>query len=356
MMIVPVICCTEWRMDAVAPRLDQPLAPWNRWIVAQLNDPRDLPFVHLMVQCLLVAACGVALYFVPHPYFFPAVVAYWLLWGFGVVDRYILMLHCTSHRILFKREMKALNHVIPWVIGPFMGEPPEGYFIHHLGMHHPENNMHNDLSSTLRFRRDRFRHWLRYLGRFMTLVWIELPQYHFRKGRVRMAARSLFAEIGFWVVVGLLCLLNWQATLAVFVIPVLVVRLLMMAGNWGQHAFVDSNDPENPYRNSITCINTRYNRRCFNDGYHIHHHVKARCHWSEYPEEFETNKRVYGQQDAIVFDGIDFFQVWLLLMTKRFNTLAKHFVRLPEAPARSDEEVIAFLQSRLHPIPASSGA
>ena len=147
---------------------------------------------------------------------------------------------------------------------------------------------------------------------------------------------------------------NWQAALVVFVIPVLTIRTLMMAGNWGQHAFVDAADPGNAYRNSITCINTRYNRRCFNDGYHILHHVKPRTHFTEYPAEFEANKAEYGRQDAIVFTGIDFFQVWLFLMLGRHDWLARRMVALPGAPVRDEAEVIRFLKSRLAPLPASA--
>jgi hypothetical protein len=72
-----------------------------------------------------------------------------------------------------------------------------------------------------------------------------------------------------------LAYVNWRATLVVFFIPVVAVRFLMMAGNWGQHAFVAADAPESAFKNSITCLAARYNRRCFNDGYHIGHHVKG---------------------------------------------------------------------------------
>ena len=155
--------------------------------------------------------------------------------------------------------------------------------------------------------------------------------------------------------VAALLALDWRATLVVFVIPVLLVRTLMMAGNWAQHAFVDASDPANPYKNSITCINTRYNRRCFNDGYHIHHHVKPRCHWTEYPAEFESNKDEYGRQDAIVFDGIDFFQVSLYLFLGRYDWLAQHYVALDGKP-RSEQEIIEHLRSRTTPIHREAAA
>lgn len=337
-------------VDAVAPSNQGSL---NQYFASFLNDPRDVPFVWLCLGCLTTAAAGLSLFYVASVagnWFWLFAVAYLGVWASVFLDRFILMLHCTSHRKLFSKQVKGLNQLIPWVLGPFFGETPESYFVHHMGMHHPENNLADDLSSTLVYQRDRFSHWLFYFGRFFFGSYIELPLYHLRKGNKKMARRFLVGETLYWAAVVGLMVLNWKATLVVFVIPVVMVRVLMMAGNWGQHAFVDADEPENPYKNSITCIDSRYNRRCFNDGYHIHHHVKPRCHWSDYPEEFQTNKAHYAKEDSIVFTGIDFFQVWLFLMTKRYRSLARHFVQLPGAPERNESEIIAFLKERLRPV------
>lgn len=333
----------------------EPRTPLDRRLAAMILDPRDLPFLYLMAQCLGLAAFGVALFFAG-PWVWYLAPVYWLAVFVGLEDRFILMLHCTSHRQLFRPEHRRLNLVIPWLIGPFYGETPETYFVHHMGMHHPENNLPDDLSTTMRYRRDRLAHWLHYLLSFLTVGPTLLGIYHWRKNNKKMLQRMLSGELSFYALMVLLCALNWRATLVVFIVPVLLVRTLMMAGNWAQHAFIDASDPANPYKNSITCINTRYNRRCFNDGYHIHHHVKPRCHWSEYPDEFERNKDEYGRQDAIVFDGVDFFQVWAMLMTKQWKALAKRFVQLPGAPVRDEAAVIAFLQSRVQPITPSAVA
>ena len=70
------------------------------------------------------------------------------------------------------------------------------------------------------------------------------------------------------------------------------------------------------------------------------HHVVPRCHWTEHPAEFERNLAEYGRNDAVVLAGVDFFQVWFLLMTGNWARLARAFVRLPGAPARTDAEVM----------------
>ncbi len=320
---------------------------------ALLGDARDLVFVWLMLKCALVGIAGVALFFAgPHLWYLAPL--YWLLLGAWTMDRFILMLHCTSHRPLFKARHRALATIIPWVLGPFHGETPETYFVHHMGMHHREENLGDDLSSTMGYHRDRLSHWLHYWLRFMVLGLWQLAGYHRRKGNTRLLRRLIIGEGAFWLVVAGLLLVNPAATLVVFVGPVVLVRTLMMAGNWGQHAFVCAQQPGNPYRSSITCINTRYNRRCFNDGYHIHHHVQARCHYTELPAELERNLARYGAEDALVFDGLDFFQVWLLLMLKRWRRLARAVVQLPGAPARDESEMIAFLKQRTQPIEPTS--
>jgi hypothetical protein len=124
----------------------------------------------------------------------------------------------------------------------------------------------------------------------------------------------------------------------------------MMAGNWAQHAFIDAASPENCYRNSITCINASYNRRCFNDGYHIGHHLKPAMHWTDLPLEFQNNLNVYKQEKAIVFHTIDFFIIWLFLMLRRYDWLAHFYVNLDSEKPMPKPEIIALLKKRVQRI------
>jgi hypothetical protein len=119
----------------------------------------------------------------------------------------------------------------------------------------------------------------------------------------------------------------------------------MMMGNWSQHAFISQTDPENDYKNSITCINTGYNSQCFNDGYHIGHHANPNMHWTDMPGDFLANRQKYIDNDAVVFDGIDYNQIWFYLMTRNYKKLAKHFVNLGDR-YKNEEEFISFLKSR----------
>lgn len=339
--------------EAPLARLD---TAWARAWAKTLNDPRDVVFVNLALFIVLTVWPAAVFLFTREHSIWLWAAPYWLGVGALHMDRFILMLHCTSHRTLFNRKYRALNFFIPWLVGPFIGETPESYFVHHMGMHHKEGNLEQDLSSTMPFERDRFSNWIRYWGRFMVFGLPELFLYHRAKGTRKMIDRLLIGEGAFWLTCALLSLVNWQATLIVFVIPVIIIRTLMMAGNWGQHAFVDPDEPNNDFKSSITCINTRYNRRCFNDGYHIIHHISPSLHYSEMADEFAKNIRLYGEQDAIVFDGYDFFEVWFLLMTGQKKKLARAFVQLPGAPIRTEAEILALFERRTRPFPVRASA
>jgi hypothetical protein len=324
------------------PHVEPALA--ERLAAPFIHDPRDVPFLKLTtLLSATVIPTGVAL-------FVPRAFSWWLVALHGALVFYflgpfVLMLHNTSHRRLFCRPWQWMNHYIPWVLGPFFGESPEAYFTHHVGMHHPENNLEDDISSTLPYRRDSIVDFTHYFLRFFVAGFFELVGYFVKKKRRTLLARTLVGELSFYGAVVALLFVDWRATSIVFVLPLVVTRFAMMAGNWGQHAFIDEASPENNYRNSITCINCNYNRRCFNDGYHIGHHLKATRHWTEMPEEFRRGAGTYAEQRAIVFAGIDFFGVWVCLMLKRYDWLARRFVELEDV-RRSPEEIVALLQSR----------
>ncbi|KAA9338406.1 fatty acid desaturase [Hymenobacter busanensis] len=327
---------------------DAPVSAFGRWLLRLAQDPRDLPFFYLIVQISLTLIPLAVLLFLPvlHGWAWGAVAGLYLfLNNITFKGPFGLMLHCACHRPIFKKQYRWLNHYLPWVIGPLFGQTPETYFTHHIGMHHAENNTETDTSSTMNYQRDSWRGFARYLGSFMVLGMKELVEYFLRTNKQRLAFRSLRGEVLFFALCVGLWLLNWPATLVVFVLPLLISRVIMMLGNWTQHAFVDAAAPGNAYTNSVTCINTRYNHKCWNDGYHIGHHVRPGLHWTEHPAFFQKNLDKYIQHDAIVFDGIHFLHLFAWLMTKRYDLMARHFVNLGNR-YQSDEQVVALLKSR----------
>jgi len=316
----------------------------ERFIISLLNDKRDLPFISLSAIIFFTTVPFAVYLFLPGKFHWWLVPIYYIFNIAFLTGPFILMLHNTSHRPLFKKKYKFLNHTIPWVMSPFFGETPESYFAHHLGMHHAEGNMPEDHSSTMKYQRDSFIDFMKYYSDFMVFGVYELAKYLKIKKRNKIRKDFLLGEFTFWVFAIGLCFLNWKASVAVFILPVFITRFLMLAGNWGQHAFIDPQSPDNSFVNSTNCINSRYNRQCWNDGYHIVHHLKPAMHWTELPGEFMKNIPNYIKESSIIFSDLDFFQVWFLLMLKRYDTLANKMVNTGHM--RSKEEAIAFLKMR----------
>ena len=325
---------------------------FERQFLKLIRDERDLPFIKLCLRIIL--------FVIPVSVFLYLHFTWWLAVPFLVFNivtglgPFILMLHNTSHRKLFLQEYDYLNKIIPWFLGPFYGETPETYFSHHIMMHHAENNLADDLSCTMNYQRDSFIDFMKYFSLFFFLGIGDLTYYFTRKNRWKFVKKVLVGEIGFTLACIGLCFVNWQATLMVFILPFVIARFGMMAGNWGQHAFINAADPANNYTNSLTCINSNYNKLCFNDGYHIGHHLRPSMHWTEMPVEFEKNIEKYKQNDAIVFEGIDFFVVWFMLVTHNYKFLASKYVDLA-GRFSSKEEIIDFLKMRVAKIEMKRG-
>jgi fatty acid desaturase len=211
-----------------------------------------------------------------------------------------------------------------------------------MAMHHVENNMTDDASSTMPYRRDSIGAFLKYVGRFLLLGPRDTFMYFFSRKRKKLYMRFSSGEISFYLFCVGMCFVNLHATLWIFIIPLVFARVVMMIGNWAQHAFIDPRDLED---NAINCINTKYNKTCWNDGYHFVHHHRPFLHYTELPAEFLKSKDKIAEQKILVFDGIHYLHIFLWLMTKRYDKLADNLVNINNMFS-SKEEAIALLKER----------
>jgi fatty acid desaturase len=235
----------------------------------------------------------------------------------------------------------------------FFGHTPESYKSHHLGMHHIENNLEEDGSSTLPYQRDSFTEFLKYYFRFLLRGVADLFIYLLARKKKKYYMPLSIGEITYFIACTGLCFVNLRATLCVFIIPLLVTRLVMMLGNWTQHAFNDPSNPSNLYTNNINCINTKYNTKCWNDGYHLIHHLKPGIHYTEHPIVFKKELPKIAAEKSFVFDGIHYLHLFYYLMTKRYDKMAFHLVNINNAFS-SDEEAMHLLKERTQKIAISS--
>jgi len=315
---------------------------------ALVEDSRDVVFVRLVLRLFVLVPLPIAMVYVgTGPWVLGLGLAHlalvvWLLGPF------ILMRHQLAHRPgTFRRPYRWIVTALDWTFGPLLGLSPFTYVGHHIGMHHPENNMAGDLSSTLPYQRDSLKDFVRYWGAFFLCGVYRLIRYLGARGRRTLLLRTLFGEGAFLLTCALLAWWSPLPTLLVLGVPLVFTRFAMIAGNWAQHAFVDPQRPDDPFANSITCIDTRYNDRCFNDGYHALHHLKPSMHWGELPAAFARFEHTFVERRAVVVRGLDHFQVWTLLMLRKHKKLAAHLV-MPKFD--TEEAAIAFLAERLRPI------
>lgn len=320
-------------------------SPLRRALTPLLRDPRDAPILALFAKALLLFPPAAAVLFSQREPRWYLAVGYLLLLAL-FLGPYASALHEISHRRTFApRCERALVALADGLLGPFFGLAPEIYRLHHLGMHHPENNLADDASSTLRFQRDSIADFARYVGRFVLFATWDLGAYFVRAGKRRHLARMARGTLAHWALVAAALAYNWRAALVVFVVPIAAMRFALMAGNWAQHAFVDPDAPASGYSNSATCVDSPYNRGCFNAGYHAAHHIAPGLHWTELPASVRANLHRYRDEGATIFRRTDFGGVWVALMLRRYEWLADRYVDLRPCK-RSQAEVVALLRAR----------
>lgn len=325
---------------------------YDRFWLQYINDKRDLPFIYLLTQLHLLVI-------IPAIILFTDLLQGWVWWATAVVYFYIsqfyykgrfgLMFHCICHRKFFKRSYQWMHTYITWFVCPFFGHAPEGYFSHHIGMHHIENNTEDDTSSTMAYQRDSLRGFLAYFFKFLFVGVKNTILYLYYRKKKKLYMRLTVGEYVYIAFCIGMCFVNFKATMLVFIVPLLFARLVMMLGNWTQHSFIDRTNPDNLYTNSINCINTVYNRTCWNDGYHIIHHLKPGIHYTEMPGEFLKRKDEFATNKAIVFDGIHYLHIFFFLLTKRYDKLADNLVNINNM-FQSREDAIRLMKDRVQKI------
>lgn len=313
-----------------------------RW----LRDPRDLVFLRLTLRFLLtVPPCAVLLFLAPAWLAAVATPIYLaLLYGvFG--GPVMLMVHAVAHRPTFRGPGVALQGLVRYGLPVFFGISPFAYRAHHVVMHHNEENREADLSSTLGHQRTSPAAFMRYYLRFLLFGVPQLAHYLARHRHWGTLALMLLGEAAYLVAAFLLLRAAPVPACATLVVPYLLSRFFMMAGNWAQHAFVDPRAPEDGVRNATVLVNAAQNRRCFNDGYHAVHHRYRGMHWADMASHFRAQWPEYAERGVIVFAGIPNQQVvWWRLMRRDFGYLADHMVDLGVLPRERAERIGLLLE------------
>mmetsp|Transcript_4993 Transcript_4993/g.16652 ORF Transcript_4993/g.16652 Transcript_4993/m.16652 type:complete len:415 (-) Transcript_4993:1721-2965(-) len=330
----------------------------TRWLEASLQDKRDMPIAWLYWNIMVTMYPALFLLWALPP---SNLLGASYLVGFNVLymQRFILAMHYSTHKRLFKKgsclgASEFVNKFNICVVAPVFGIPCNTYWLHHVVMHHVDNNAWNkDLSATEGYQRDSFKHWLWYWVRFMVGSWVELPYYAFRKKRWDLFAGCFLGMAGTMGAYAYAHALNPITSFWTMAAPFIAVSTAMMFGNWSQHAFIKPEDPRCNFGLAYTVLNHPDNQKSFNDGWHTLHHVNSQLHWSEFPETFVKRLAEHAEKDSLVFDQVGFFDVGFALFTGNHGFLADRYVNIGQKK-RTREEVIALLKQRLAPLKHTS--
>jgi fatty acid desaturase len=168
-----------------------------------------------------------------------------------------------------------------------------------------------------------------------------------RNGQSKHVRPMLLGDTVVYIAMGALTWMHPPAAIVVFWLPYSMLRFFMMAGNWTEHAFVDIEAPGDKYRNSTNLLNTPYNHRAYNAGYHLIHHIVPGLHWAETVPYFKKHLPMLIERDGIMFDGIRNNQViFWKLMAHDYGFLADHLLD-PANRRPTRDEKIAFLKDRV---------
>lgn len=223
---------------------------WARYIVRVETDV--VMITHLLLYTLTTIPSALLL-FSHFRYWHALLHCVMQGWYMGA---YTLLRHQHIHmRGVLAKPYALIDQAFPYVLDPLMGHTWNSYFYHHVKHHHVEGNGPDDLSSTIRYQRDDVRDFLAYVARFYFLIWLDLPLYFYRSRKPVLAAKAGAWEIANYVFLGcMFAYVDKRATTFVFLIPLALMRLALMTGNWGQHALVDEVEPDSDFRSSITLI------------------------------------------------------------------------------------------------------
>ncbi|KAK4986065.1 hypothetical protein LTR28_002049 [Elasticomyces elasticus] len=114
---------------------------------------------------------------------------------------------------------------------------------------------------------------------------------------------------------------DFRATLFAVILPLILMRIGMMVGNWGQHALVDEVEPDSDFRSSITLVDVA-------------------------PLHFLQAKEQYRDGRALVFQNIDYIMMTVKLIQKDYMHLAGCLVPIGEQVHMSKKEIAEMLRTK----------
>ncbi|KAL4459355.1 hypothetical protein ABPG74_017968 [Tetrahymena malaccensis] len=246
---------------------------------------------------------------------------------------------------LYKEPYTFLSKIFNWWIGLFYGVLPASFVYGHSINHHKYDNREEDVVSTSDRPRDSWLNWIRYIPRFALYSLNVSTIIQFYKERKYGICLKMFLGSVYWFsfVFLVLKLTNSSFTFWYVIYPFFENFFILSAINWAWHAFIDDQDPENEYINSVTIVDGVFN--VLNEDYHVVHHQYPGVHWTKNYDLYLKHKEEYKKgKQAAMFKDTQVFEMFVLVASANYDVLAQKMVLNQEL---SFEEKKEFIKRRL---------
>lgn len=190
--------------------------------------------------------------------------------------------HNAVHSPIFKK--RGLNKLWQVILTLTYGHPVSSYVPGHNLSHHKHTQSRRDVMRTtkLRFRHNLFNVLFFFLRCVPSIMKADTSYSKAMRTRHPKWFRQLVMEgVALWTITGVLLLLDWQKTLALWIVPHLYAQWGIVTMNVLQH---DGCDVESEYNHSRNFTGKLVNWWTFNNGFHTIHHEMPGLHWSLTPQ------------------------------------------------------------------------
>jgi len=226
-----------------------------------LRDSRDTPALRLMVSLSLTAVPIFAVQLVLGKPRLLLVIAFYLaLYGLKF-QRFVRMFsasHIEAHRrqgYFSDKWDKVFGCYLEFFLGYLYGNIPELGRTAHVCLHHRENSGPDDTRNTMGYDRTSRLDFLWYLSDNIWTVLGLAPYAYFKAhGDEKNRKRMLGGMTRYYAYFGAVFIYDWRIGTMFVLVPILCMNFINAITAWVQHAFCDSEHPEDYFANSVTAL------------------------------------------------------------------------------------------------------